>query len=595
MNISSTDYIDTDNICSLCGLLQARVARSPGAIAYQYYQQEHKQWRSLSWADTAVEVARWQKLLLGEGLQKGDRVAILLRNCPQWIQFEQAALGLGLVVVPLYVEDRADNMAYVLEDAAVKVLLVQDAMRWNPLAEALSKDARLQTVLILAGGTAEQAPGVRIKPVAEWLPRGDSGDFASSECDADELATIVYTSGTTGRPKGVMLSHANILHNTRASSKAVTVFPTDHFLSFLPLSHMLERTGGYYLPMLAGARVSYARSVQTLADDLMSLQPTVLISVPRVFERVYARIQEALDKGSALKRLLMRLTQRVGWLRFCNTTHPLRILWPLLERLVAEKVRTRMGGRMRIAVTGGAPISQPVARFFLSLNIELLQGYGLTETSPVISVNTPGRNRPDSVGPALPGVETRIGKQQELLVRSPCNTLGYWNNHSATAELIDQEGWLHTGDQARIEDGFIYITGRIKDILVLSNGEKVPPGDMENALNMDPLFESALILGEGQAYLGALLSLNHEAWQDLASELGVDMEQGLGDDRVHRYLLKRIAGRLNDFPGYAKVRRVSLTLEPWTVDNGLLTPTLKLKRARVCEQYAEPIRQLFNA
>jgi long-chain acyl-CoA synthetase len=380
----------------------------------------------------------------------------------------------------------------------------------------------------------------------------------------------------------------------------IDAYEEDLFLSFLPLSHTLERTAGYYLPVMSGSAVAYARSIPLLAEDLKTIRPTVLIAVPRIFERVFARIQNQMDKQSGLARALFRMTTAVGWHRFRRQQrrvgwHPRLLVWPLLKKLVADKVLEKLGGRLRMAVSGGAPLSISVAKTFIGLGVPILQGYGLTETSPVISVNLPEDNEPDSVGVPLNGVEVRVGDDEELLVKTPGMMLGYWNNHAATSEVIDPDGWLHTGDQARIENGHIYITGRIKDILVLSNGEKVPPMDMELAISLVPAIDQVLVIGEGEAYLSAILVLNPEQWPVLTNRFGLDTdaEASLDNEKLHNYLLKEIRATLKDFPGYAKIRRLIVTLEPWTVDNGLLTPTLKVKRARVLDLFKDKITALY--
>jgi long-chain acyl-CoA synthetase len=338
-----------------------------------------------------------------------------------------------------------------------------------------------------------------------------------------------------------------------------------------------------------------------LAEDLQHIRPTVMIAVPRIFERVFARMQGQMEKQSGLKRTLFNLTTEVGWHRFEYQQRragwrPRLLLWPLLSRLVAAKVTAKLGGRLRLSVSGGAALSRPVAEIFIGLGVPILQGYGLTETSPVISVNLPDDNDPGSVGVPLNGVEVRIGDDEELLVKTPGMMQGYWNNHAATAEIIDADGWLHTGDQARIENGHIYITGRIKDILVLSNGEKVPPMDMELAISLVPAIEQVLVIGEGESFLAAIAVLGGDAWQQLAARFRLDADdvESLKNERLQTFLLNEIRDRLKDFPGYAKVRRLILLLEPWTVDNGLLTPTLKVKRARVLEKFADEIKALYG-
>ena len=602
MALVTEDIISTEIAGTLDGLLFQRVKRTPDTTAYRSYDAADKRWQDISWREVAEEVSRWHAALAAEKLLPGDRVAVLLRNSKDWVFFDQAALSCGLVTVPLYTDDRPDNIDYILSDAAVKVLLVQDASQWKRLAPALVGQEQLQRVLILASpktSPTDLLQDERVSFVEDWLPDSPA-PLVPRNGDPQALASIVYTSGTTGRPKGVMLSHYNMLSIAHAALTMIDAYQEDLFLSFLPLSHTLERTAGYYLPVMSGSAVAYARSVAHLGEDLLHIRPTVLIAVPRIFERVFARIQGQMDKQSKLKRALFCMTTAVGWQRFERQQgrarwHPRLLAWPLLRRLVASKVTEKLGGRLRIAVSGGAALSMPVAKTFIGLGVPILQGYGLTETSPVISVNVPEDNEPGSVGVPLLGVEVRIGDQDELLVKTPGMMLGYWNNHTATAEVIDADGWLHTGDQARIENGHIYITGRIKDILVMSNGEKIPPMDMELAISLLPAVDQALVIGEGESFLAAILVLNPEAWPQLAKRFGLDPddEQSLGNEKLQAWLVKKIKGCLKDFPGYAKVRRVILTLDPWTVDNGLQTPTLKVKRARVLEKFAEQISSLY--
>ncbi len=603
MALMTEDIISVEQAGTLDGLMYRRVSRTPDALAYRSYDTQAKCWRDTSWGEAGREIARWRAALAAEGLAAGERVAVHLRNNKEWVYFDQAALSCGLVVVPLYPDDRPDNIAYIMDNSAVKVLLLQDAANWKRLAPALAGQQDLQRVLILNPSQRDAPESVleapRVRYVSDWLP-DEAGPLHRRDGDPHALASIVYTSGTTGRPKGVMLSHHNMMSIAHSALTMIDVFQEDLFLSFLPLSHTLERTAGYYLPVMSGSGVAYARSILQLADDLQHIRPTVLIAVPRIFERVFARIQGQMDKQSALKCALFNLTTRVGWHRFEHQQgragwHPRLLAWPLLSNLVAGKVTEKLGGRLRMAVSGGAPLSLPVAKTFIGLGVPILQGYGLTETSPVISVNVPDDNEPGSVGVPLNGVEVRIGDNQELLVKTPGMMLGYWNNHVATAEIIDADGWLHTGDQSRIENGHIYITGRLKDILVMSNGEKVPPMDMELAICLLPAVDQALVIGEGESWLAAILVFNAEAWPQLAKHLGLDpdADDSLRDHKLHAELLKKIKGTLKDFPGYAKIRRIILTREAWSVDNGLLTPTLKVKRAKVLERFADEIRALY--
>ncbi len=595
------NFIHANVAGTLDGLFRERVRQAPDRIAYRHYDRNQQEWQDLSWNQMADEVSRWQQALAQEALQEGDRVAILMRNCPSWVAFEQAALGLGLAVVPLYTDDRPDNTAYILNDSGCKLLLMEDDKQWEALAVHKEELPAIQRFIIQHSKQAEPIPAdERVTTAASWLPKTPAL-LHERGGDPHKLASIVYTSGTTGRPKGVMLSHYNILSISQASIEALLEEEGQHtMLSFLPLSHTFERTCGYYVAMMCNITVAYARSIQQLAEDLQAIKPTILISVPRIFERVYERIHTQLRKQSLIHRMLFKLAISVGWRRFevnqgRRHRSPMLLLWPVLNRLVASKVQAKLGGNLYLAVSGGAALAPPVARTFIGLGLNVIQGYGMTESSPVLTANRLSDNQPNSVGKALPGVELRVGDNEELMAKSPGVMMGYWNNHRATSETITTDGWLHTGDKVIIEDGFVYITGRIKDILVMSNGEKIPPADMESAIALDPVFEQALLVGEGRPYLSALVVLNSEEWFPLARQHNLDPfeEKSLADRKLQSSLLKKIAEALHDFPGYAKVRRVTPLLEAWTIDNGLLTPTLKVKRAKVLTHHNDLIEHMY--
>ncbi len=570
-----SDVISPDVAQVLPGLFWERVRRSPGAIAYSCFDKPTKRWLDLTWAQMAELVSRWQGALKAESLQVGDRVAVMANNSPQWLVFEQAALGLGLVVVPLFANDRAENVAYVLADSGCRLLLIEGLEQWRELT---SVAAELDDSMHI--WSINDCGDQRIRYVKKLL-RDSEEPAELCVSDSEALATIVYTSGTTGRPKGVMLSHRNILWNAYAGLRAVDIFPDDVFLSFLPLSHTLERSIGYYLPMMAGARVAYARSIPHLAEDLQTIRPTVLISVPRIYERTFAKIQEQLN--SPVKRRLFNLAVETGWLRFLHQQGRTKwqaklLLWPLLEKLAADKIMAKLGGRLRIAICGGAPMPIDAGKAFIGLGLNLLQGYGMTELSPVAAVNLIKNNDPASVGPPLPDVEVRIGDNDELQVRSPGVMQGYWNNAKAFAETVDADGWLHTGDKARLEDGRVYITGRIKDVLVLGTGEKVSPADMEMAISAHPMFEQVMVIGDNRPCLAVLVVLNQEESHLLYT-----------DDA----LLVMIAECISSFPGYAKIRTVLTVNEPWTVENDMLTPTLKLKREKILRKHEKEIDAMY--
>ncbi len=594
------DHIITpEQAATLHGLFVERVKRTPDAIAYRYFDTNDNAWLSMTWAQARDQTARWQAALVSEGLAVGDRVGIMLRNCPQWVLFDQAALSLGLVVVPLYTEDRQDSVAYIINDAGVKVLLFENSEQWQALRSVCAQLPCMQRMISLDRIVGHDE--ARLLCAEEWLP-AHAVLVEERGRERDALATIMYTSGTTGRPKGVMLSHRNILFDAHAALLTCPVAGMDTMLSFLPLSHTFERTVGYYICVMAGVTVAYARSVQLLSEDLQTIRPTILVSVPRIFERVYGAIRAKLEDASPLRRKLFTLAVNVGWRLFEYEQgragwHLSLLLWPLLKHLVASKVMARLGGRLRLTLCGGAALQPEISRIFIALGLPILQGYGLTETSPIVCANRLNNNFPSSVGLPLPGVEVRIDEQGALLVKGQNVMLGYWNNAEATRAMIDADGWLNSGDIASIsESGHITITGRLKEIIVMSNGEKISPADMEQAILRDRLFDLVMVYGEGRPYLTALAVVNAAGWTQLAQEFGVrvDMPESLHDPRLEQQVLQRIADQIKEFPGYAKVHRVLLLTEPWSVGNGLLTPTLKVKRGSVVKHFAKEIEQLYQ-
>ncbi len=595
----TTDILDLSKVDNLSALLSGRVDRSPGAIAYRRYDEASGDWVALTWEDFAGQVSRWQSALSGENLARGDRVAIMAANSPEWAAFDMAAHGLGLVVVPLYANDRADNIGLVLEDCGARLLVVGGPDQWQALAPVHDTLANLTRIVALKPAAPPSDSGLQPVTVQDWLPPTQE-TLRVEAVGGDSLATIVYTSGTTGRPKGVMLSHRNILFNVQGVLERVCAYREDTFLSFLPLSHMLERTCGYYLPMAAGATVAYARSAKQLAEDFQTVQPSVIIAVPRIFERVYTRINERMASEPLAKRVFLREMVKAGWKHFLHEQgrgrwSPDISIWKKLDQQLGDKIRYKLGGKLRAAVAGGAALSPEIAQFFIGLGLPILQGYGATETSPVVSNNTIEDNIPESVGIPLGGVEVRIGERDELLTRSPSVMLGYWNNPEATAQTIDADGWFHTGDCVRIEDDHIFITGRIKEIIVLANGEKVPPGDMENAIALDSLFLQAMVIGEGRPYLTALAVLDKKEYAELAGTQGLspDIAAETRSDKLQELLVQRIAYRLRDFPGYAKIPLVAVIEKPWTVESGYMTPTLKLRRAKILEAFGDEVERLY--
>ena len=596
------DLISSTEARTLPGLFLRRCEKTPEAEAYRQYDPAAGTWQSYRWREMRALAGRWRAALARENLAAGERVAILLRNSVEWVCIDQAAQSLGLAVVPLYVTDNPENIAYILRDSDARALFLRTSSQWQALAPLRARFPGLARVLCLErAATAVAGAGIELSFVSDWLA-AEAGTMSAGEVDAHALATIVYTSGATGRPKGVMLSHYNILSNAEAVLKRVPAYREDLFLSFLPLSHTFERTVGYYLPIITGSTVAFARSAQELAQDLLAIRPTLLVSVPRIYETFYARVQQGLEKKGYAARALFAWAESTGWKRFeaaqgrGAAPGPLaKLPWPLLRRLVADQILARFGGRLRLAISGGAPLSPRLARCFIGLGVPLLQGYGLTEAAPIVSTNLIEDNVPDSVGLPLPGIEIKLAGQNELLLRGPNVMLGYWNRPQDTREAIDAEGWLHTGDLARIMGHHLCITGRLKEILVTSTGEKIAPADLEMAITSDPLFAQAMAVGEGMPHLAALIVLEPEAWRETAKKLGLDAADpaSLKAAALLQAVRDKIRKLLRSFPSHARVRETWLTLEPWTIENGLLTPTLKIRRAAIGERYAREIGELY--
>lgn len=597
--------ISVEQANTLDGLFRERVLQAPNGEAYLFYNHHDKIWNTYTWSQMNALVARWQAALIRESLAPGDRVAVMMSNRPDWVLFDQAALGLGLVVVPFYTEDRADNVAYMLADSGVKLLLLEKTAHWREVCEISHEAESLQRIVLVESAEESMVAPLsnrRLISLAEWLPSSEAEEVQHINNDPFSLATIIYTSGTTGRPKGVMLNHHNILTNAYSSLQVVKVLPDDLLLSFLPLSHTFERTVGYYLPMMCGATIAYARSIPHLQEDLQTLRPTILISVPRIYERIYAGIRTKLAEGSEFAQWLFDFAVDVGYGQFEYRQgrapwRPVFLLWPVLNKLVAAKLMSKLGGRIRHAMSGGAALSAEISRVFIGLGLRILQGYGMTESSPVVSVNRHEDNVPSSVGLPLPGVEVKLGEDNALLIRGPNVMMGYWNKPQATRNVLSPDGWLNSGDIASIdEQGHITITGRLKDIIVLSTGEKVPPGDMEAAIMRDLVFDQAMVIGEAKPYLCALVVLNPDQWKKFADEQGFDIETSneVQKHRIEEALLDKITHQTRGFPGYAHIRKVAVIAEPWTVDNEMLTHTLKLRRGKILEQYKVDIEKLYE-
>ncbi len=596
---------ELDLVRVLPELLTHHMEKRPDLPLFTFWLPTEKTWKTINVKETVEQITRWRHALVKEGLTKGDRCAMLLPNGINAILFDQSVLANALVPVPLHAVDTAGSSSYIINDSGAKLLVTGRLNRWEAIRDTEDHPA-LKTVVITGEPVQEHQDGdVRVVGLDQWLTEGNGTELPAGP-EPQDLAALVYTSGTTGKPKGVMLTHRAILANVTGVLQNLCPEPEDVWFSFLPLSHTFERTTTYYTAMGFGNRVAFNRNIGLLADDLKVIRPTIMMSVPRIYEKVYDKIQDALVKKPAFVQKLFHTAVDVGYRRFCRENGLpvqggfLSLFDPLiagfLDKKVGAGIRGIFGGRPRIFISGGAAFNPEVSRTFLGLGINILQGYGMTETAPIMSVNKVGDNHPQTVGPALVNIEVRVGENDELQMRGPSLMNGYWNRPADTKAVFTEDGWLRTGDQADIfSDGHIRIKGRIKEIIVTSTGEKVPPADLEQALESDHLVSQAMVVGENRPYIAALVVLNAQEWKKLATELKLDADDPLSlETRAARQaVLRRVKAAAAGFPNYAVPRQVRLFLEPWSIENGLMTPTLKLKRGPMRIRFADAIESLY--
>ena len=592
-----------ENFTTLPQLLVNSVERYGEREALRQFDKETKSWHSLSYAQLMVRVMEWRRAYAAMNLERGTRIGILMPNSIDHACADQAALANGLVPVPLHAIDTPGASAFILSDSRAKVLVTNKLTRWKQI-KAAGGDLQDLTAVIITEDEVDDETGM-VRGLSEWLAAGTHVVELPEGPKEDDLAGIVYTSGTTGRPKGVMLTHGNIVSNVKATLECVFPQVGDIFLSFLPLSHTFERTAGYYLALATGCTIAYNRSVLLLADDLKTIRPTVIISVPRVYERIFARVHDKLKKSRPAARYLFDWAVEIGWRDFCRRNHlPVEhtgrawldgLMRPLVRK-VSSTLLDQFGGRLRIAISGGAALSSKVARTFCGLGLPIIQGYGMTEASPIIAGNNRTLNQPNTVGKPFNNVEVRLGEGDEIQIEGPSITRGYWNRPDATADAFTEDGWFRTGDVGGFNElGLLSIKGRIKEIIVTSTGEKVPPADLEAAIETDPLFSQCYVIGENRPYLSLITVVNPDEWASFAKSCGVDPADpaSLDNPSVKTAALKRAKTAAGEFPHYALPRAVVLTQEPWTIENGLITPTLKLKRGPLSKKFANVIAQLY--
>ena len=570
----------------------------------QYMRRGEHGWEAIP-ADRAL--ADVESLALGLrhlGITHGERVAILAENRYEWVVADLAIVGQGAVTVPIYATLTPDQCRAILADSGARAVIVSNAEQLAKVRVARAALPELRTVVVM---DPVPDPGPSETSWAAVSGRGAAArqaDPAAFRALADavqpaDLATIIYTSGTTGEPKGAMLSHGNISTNAEAGLRVLDMGPSDTSLSFLPFSHIFERMAGVYTMMSAGVTTAFARSMDTVAADAVEVRPTLITAVPRFFEKVRTRVLENARTQPLLRRAIFywaigegrrRARAHLAWRPYFSP------LAPLADHLVAAKVRERMGGRLRMGMSGGAALHPMVLEFFFAVGIPIVEGYGLTETSPVICLTPLGRERAGAVGPPLPGVEVRIAGDGEILTRGPHVMMGYWHNQAATDDAI-RDGWFHTGDVGFLDqDGYLHITDRLKDILVTAGGKNVAPQPLEAKLKASKWITEAVLIGDHRPYITVLLVPNLERLEGLARRHGwpfADRRELLERPEVCGIIQRRL-DRLNEsLAPFERVRRYALLDHEMTQEGGELTPSLKVRRRVVNERYAALIESLY--
>ena len=559
-------------------------------------------YEDISYTELGESVDAFSKGLNALGVQKGARIAILSENRPEWAISDFGILKAGAVNVPMFSTLTAAQVGYILKDSGAKIICVSTKDQLEKVIAIRDEVPSLERIIIF--DSIEGKPPENVLEFGRICHRGKEADALEEDgTDKDDIATIIYTSGTTGNPKGVMLTHANFLSNFNACKTLIDVEETDVLLSFLPLSHVFERLGGHYVPLFSGAKIAYAESTFTVAQNMQEVSPTVMLSVPRLYETMHDRVLRAVQAGSSLKQKIFHWGVSVGSAvssKIQQGKKPsvlLQMQQNIADKLVFAKLKAATGGQLRFFVSGGAALPQSIAEFFHAAGILILEGYGLTETSPVISLNHPEKWKFGTVGAPIPGIEVQIAEDGEILTRGPHVMKGYFNNEDATAEVIDGEGWFHTGDIGIIdEDGFIKITDRKKNIIVLSNGKNVAPQPIESQLVQSPFIHQIMLVGNERKNVAALIVPNFDALKSWGSEKGVDtsdIHEMLKTREVQQLIQSEIRERLTDFADFEQVRRFALLEKEFSQEEDEMTPTLKLKRNVIIEKYGDVIEGMY--
>ena len=600
--------------------------------ALSYKDKETKAWTDIPWEELVERVQAMAGYLHKRGVRSGDRVAILSENRPEWAITDMATQMLGAVNVSLYTSLPAEQVGYIIQDSGAKVFVVSTPIQLRKAAEVFSGSPDLEQVVSMSEGKKDHGDFVQLwdEAVAEgaayWKEHEDELAALGPDVRPDDLCALIYTSGTTGVPKGVMLTHENFCTNAKAALERIPIGPDDHHLSFLPLCHSFERTAGYTALLASGARVTYAESIDAVSKNLVEVAPTVMISVPRLFEKIYNVITKSVEEGSPVKQKIFAWSVGRG-MKAARARDEgrgpgaiLKAQQALAHKLVFSKLHEKLGGNLRFAVSGGAALPKPIGEFFQAAGVTIVEGYGLTETAPVLAFNPIERPRYGTVGQVIGGVTVGIQRlddgqiigevsgddeasdlttdEGEIVVKGPNVMRGYWNDEEATRQAIDEDGWYHSGDVGRFDRGYLTITDRIKHMIVSKGGKNIYPGPIEDRFKTVSWVDQIIVLGEGREYLTALVYPNVEALRKHVRDQGHAV--GSDEELVRHELVRQLFDK--EFRAYSrkassedKIRDFRLIAEPFTVEAGTMTPTMKLKRRAIEKQYADLIDEMYAA
>lgn len=598
----------TSKVATLARLFADAAKKNASRPALRW--KKNKEWREMSYADLERRVRDFASALLSWGIKKGDRIAIFAKNSPEWAIADWANVTSCFVTVPIYDTLTADKAAYILKDSGAKVVIVQGKEHLDKIRSVLKQTKDIKRIVIieemfekalesnehLFEDVLKEGAAYAKKKPDEWTKLRDA-------VRPDDLASIVYTSGTTGEPKGVILTQNNFASNVTTCLEYFPIEAGDVALSFLPLSHVFERMAGHFTMIHAGVTIAYAESIEKVPENMQEVRPHVMMSVPRLYEKIYARVHEKVRHDSFLKRYIFNKAVATGK-QYVHEKYTLKVTNPSTERkfkrydkLVYRKLKERTGGRIKFFVSGGAALSKEIEEFFNAVDIPILQGYGLTETSPVIAFNNFNAMRFGSVGKPLPDADVKIAEDGEILVKGPMVMTGYWQKADATKEAFNGNGYFRTGDIGKIdEDGFLFVTDRKKELIVMSNGKKVAPQPIENELKTKPGIGQAVLIGNQKNYISALLWPDLEALKKYAEEHGLKTQEPaelLAKEPVVKLIEKSVSDVNQGLARYEQIKRYKVLPAELLPGAPELTPTLKIKRRVVDERYGAQIQELY--